>query len=582
MHGHGSGESKSHSWMGKLPYDACVSSAISTAKWREVRKERLFNTFTDADTALQSAHFTVNSLYHDKRTMVRADPSASVEDFSVEISRYNGNTALLARRSDEALDMRVSVALIAPLLLDRGRGGTTTFPRASSVHGGVSRARHCSRTCLPAMIPRQDTLPERLARSPPTKANRVQSQAGSGMMLVQPGIRRDGIVIHCIRRDDTVTTRLQPRVTALDSRRGPSRIPVCGNHTVRCRWSADFLGDLPFPPILLSDAATYSTRFTVIGSQDFGAKDGDLSVRTYCHAILTYTDDRPHVMETLSRNITIPSIITQCTKPLYSPDQHTIQTSLPSVKLSLPIDNRSTNHITYNPRKHLGLHWSGEKCDLAVLITENNRNSADVVESSFTGVEPRNRSPARHGQHISWWSSVNSSSAGRNSVGGCRTRTSPGFAASSPPPAEMALRIPDTASSLALSRIKEVLLYWAVLPSGIIIIIIQLTPTLYASLATVVGISDGARLLCLWGFLKDGVSVNRPRTVDDLKANIAHVCLDLFPRRPGPYLIWSLQLPDILVYGLEVGQWVAPLKLSVAERFERLLPARCSGPIRVR
>ncbi|KAJ8871664.1 hypothetical protein PR048_027991 [Dryococelus australis] len=82
-------------------------------------------------------------------------------------------------------------------------------------------------------------------------------------------------------------------------------------------------------------------------------------------------------------------------------------------------------------------------------LAGNNRNSADVAESSFTGVEPWNSSPAHHGQRISWWSS-----AGRNSGGGRRARTSPGFAASSPPLAEM-----------VLTRIKEVLLYWAVLPS---------------------------------------------------------------------------------------------------------------------
>ncbi|KAJ8875727.1 hypothetical protein PR048_023626 [Dryococelus australis] len=35
-----------------------------------------------------------------------------------------------------------------------------------------------------------------------------------------------------------------------------------------CRWSAGFLGDLPFHPPLHSGAAPYSLRFTLIGSQD--------------------------------------------------------------------------------------------------------------------------------------------------------------------------------------------------------------------------------------------------------------------------------------------------------------------------
>ncbi|KAJ8867679.1 hypothetical protein PR048_031482 [Dryococelus australis] len=40
-------------------------------------------------------------------------------------SRYDGNTARLARRSDEALGVRISVARIAPSLLDLGRGFPT-------------------------------------------------------------------------------------------------------------------------------------------------------------------------------------------------------------------------------------------------------------------------------------------------------------------------------------------------------------------------------------------------------------------------------------------------------------------------
>ncbi|KAJ8898270.1 hypothetical protein PR048_003630 [Dryococelus australis] len=110
-------------------------------------------------------------------------------------------------------------------------------------------------------------------------------------------------------------------------------------------------------------------------------------------------------------------------------------------------------------------------------MAENNRNSGDVVESSFTGVEPRNSSPAHHGQHISGWRSANSSSASRNSGDGCRTRTSPESIASSPTLAEMALRTPDAASSLARSRIQEVLLHLVVLPSWFII---QLSGTIPA------------------------------------------------------------------------------------------------------
>ncbi|KAJ8866651.1 hypothetical protein PR048_032512 [Dryococelus australis] len=57
---------------------------------------------------------------------------------------------------------------------------------------------------------------ERLARSPPTKANRVQSPAGY------------------------------------------SRIFASGDSAGRCRWSANFLGDLPFPPPFHFGTAPYS------------------------------------------------------------------------------------------------------------------------------------------------------------------------------------------------------------------------------------------------------------------------------------------------------------------------------------
>ncbi|KAJ8895151.1 hypothetical protein PR048_000476 [Dryococelus australis] len=69
-----------------------------------------------------------------------------------------------------------------------------------------------------ARKPGRATVTERLARSPPSKVNRVQYSAGS------PDFRS-------------------------------------GNHAAgRCRWSAGFLGDLPFPPPLHSGAAPFSPQ----------------------------------------------------------------------------------------------------------------------------------------------------------------------------------------------------------------------------------------------------------------------------------------------------------------------------------
>ncbi|KAJ8885838.1 hypothetical protein PR048_012044 [Dryococelus australis] len=67
------------------------------------------------------------------------------------------------------------------------------------------------------------TVAERLARSPPIKANRVQSPAG-------------------------------------------------GNSAGRCCWSAGPLGDLPFPPSLHSGAFPYPLQSTFIGSRDLAVR----------------------------------------------------------------------------------------------------------------------------------------------------------------------------------------------------------------------------------------------------------------------------------------------------------------------
>ncbi|KAJ8878508.1 hypothetical protein PR048_019086 [Dryococelus australis] len=75
------------------------------------------------------------------------------------------------------------------------------------------------------------TVAERLTCSPPTKAFRVQSPAGSLRMLAR------------------------------------------GNRAGRCRWSAGFLGNLPFPLSYHSGTALYSPQsITLIGSQDQDVK----------------------------------------------------------------------------------------------------------------------------------------------------------------------------------------------------------------------------------------------------------------------------------------------------------------------
>ncbi|KAJ8869800.1 hypothetical protein PR048_028808 [Dryococelus australis] len=60
-------------------------------------------------------------------------------------------------------------------------------------------------------------------------------------------------------------TTLSPRQTGFDSGRGCSRIFALLNRAGRCRWSAGFLGDLPFPPPFRFGAAPYTPRFALVG-----------------------------------------------------------------------------------------------------------------------------------------------------------------------------------------------------------------------------------------------------------------------------------------------------------------------------
>ncbi|KAJ8895352.1 hypothetical protein PR048_000684 [Dryococelus australis] len=75
-----------------------------------------------------------------------------------------------------------------------------------------------------------------------------------------------------ILRNEEATTRLPPRRTGFDSRRGRPWIFACGYRAGRCRFSAaDFLEDLPFPPPFPALLLT-SPQFTLIGSQDLAVK----------------------------------------------------------------------------------------------------------------------------------------------------------------------------------------------------------------------------------------------------------------------------------------------------------------------
>ncbi|KAJ8893495.1 hypothetical protein PR048_006093 [Dryococelus australis] len=63
-----------------------------------------------------------------------------------------------------------------------------------------------------------------------------------------------------------------PRRTGLNPRLGHSQIFATRNHAGRCRWSAVFLRDFPFPLPLHSGADPFSPHFTLIGFKDLVVK----------------------------------------------------------------------------------------------------------------------------------------------------------------------------------------------------------------------------------------------------------------------------------------------------------------------
>ncbi|KAJ8870996.1 hypothetical protein PR048_027299 [Dryococelus australis] len=68
------------------------------------------------------------------------------------------------------------------------------------------------------------------------------------------------------------TACLPPRRTWFNPRPVHSGFAFSGNRAGRCRWSAGFLGDIPFSPLFHYGSAPYSPRFTLIGSQDFAVE----------------------------------------------------------------------------------------------------------------------------------------------------------------------------------------------------------------------------------------------------------------------------------------------------------------------
>ncbi|KAJ8879957.1 hypothetical protein PR048_020578 [Dryococelus australis] len=249
------------------------------------------------------------------------------------LQRNDGNTARLARRSDAALGVSVSVAPIAPSLLNLGRGvpkgsngpacqshtsvhetrsrrfpfhlspstplvvyrrNSATYPVNNSragvpSHNLYSSGFHLESSMRPEL--RSETQYNQRQQRVPHKGYRVGSLFGNRFVALALARACDSkhstdflqplsynfcpslpLARAGCETASTQTTRFPPRRTGIDSRRVRSRILACGIRAGRCRWPACFLGDLPFPRPLNFGAVPYSLHFALVVSQDLYVK----------------------------------------------------------------------------------------------------------------------------------------------------------------------------------------------------------------------------------------------------------------------------------------------------------------------
>ncbi|KAJ8877888.1 hypothetical protein PR048_022347 [Dryococelus australis] len=186
---------------------------------------------------------------------------------------------------------RIDRSLAPPLFREVGNAARwralfkNTLPPSAACHSATrcgSRRLHVDWQDIAVVIsvPARATVAERLARSPPTNANRAQSPAGSpdfskwescqaiplvsGFSRGSPAsplpsqFRHHHIFtsITLIVSEVLDPVHLPPGRTSFNLQPGHSRIFASGEHAGRCRWLAGFLRDLPFTPRFHSGTAS--------------------------------------------------------------------------------------------------------------------------------------------------------------------------------------------------------------------------------------------------------------------------------------------------------------------------------------
>ncbi|KAJ8878010.1 hypothetical protein PR048_022473 [Dryococelus australis] len=170
---------------------------------------------------------------------------------------FYGNTARLARRSDEALGVRVTVARIAPSLLDLGRGVPTEEPSPN-----IS----CTLHTLEARLPLGDfhATKHRYAKA---GENGKSPRKSSGLIPTcgYPGAIPTGIRTRLFSMGGEYLATAPSWALSFDI----LRLSYYKFDTKCMGIVSDdgFLGDLPFSPPFIP-ALLYSHFFTTVGSQD--------------------------------------------------------------------------------------------------------------------------------------------------------------------------------------------------------------------------------------------------------------------------------------------------------------------------
>ncbi|KAJ8894518.1 hypothetical protein PR048_007175 [Dryococelus australis] len=140
------------------------------------------------------------------RSRVRKD--RCLREYAYLVQRHDGTTALLVHRSDEALGVRVSVARIAPSLLELGRGAPYSPIKQRFFFSVVGRT--------PAGTSRPRSRSEGAIRATLTRTPSVSS-------LLRTGVQ-------CFRRD-AVLCKLDPPTAALRGAVGVEELSApCCNH----------------------------------------------------------------------------------------------------------------------------------------------------------------------------------------------------------------------------------------------------------------------------------------------------------------------------------------------------------------